>query len=170
MKIENELWDFAQDFYAQPNVSGALLALQDKYGCRINQLLFALWLASIKCHIKSIEVAGDNWGVAVINPLRAIRREVKALMQKSEQLESQLGACYKKLLSAEIATEQVELAYLHQAYLANSEPATKNISYTQLIIANLAFCKINSEGDECWEELEKLAVQYLALKVRVSDS
>jgi len=175
MKIENDLWDFALDFYAQPKVSEVLLVLQDEHGCRINQLLFALWLASINCRIKSLDAASERWAASITSELRVLRRAVKEQMQASSQLESTLRRCYKKLLSAELAAEQVELAHLHSKYLTCSELVCTNINYTQLVVDNLEFCKSESmqtqsvnQSDRYWRELETLALQYLALKVAVS--
>jgi len=175
MKIENDLWDFALDFYAQPKVSEVLLVLQDEQGCRINQLLFALWLASVNCRIKSLDAASERWAVSITSELRVLRRAVKEQMYASDQLESTLRSCYKKLLSAELAAEQVELAYLHAEYLTCSDPVCANIHYTQLVVDNLRFCKADRKpkhsvntDDKCWGDLEFLALQYLALKDAVS--
>src|ERR1700738_5469821 len=38
-----DLWRFSCAFYAQPGVSEALLALQDRAGLDVNLILFALW-------------------------------------------------------------------------------------------------------------------------------
>src|SRR6266446_6977864 len=38
-----DLWHFSCAFYAQPGVSEALLALQDRAGLDVNLILFALW-------------------------------------------------------------------------------------------------------------------------------
>lgn len=176
MKIENDLWDFALDFYAQPKVSEVLLVLQDEQGCRINQLLFALWLASINCRITRLDSASEHWAASITSPLRELRRDVKVQMQASEQLKSQLRNCYKKLLSAELAAEQVELAHLHCQYLTSSEPVFANIHYAQLVVVNLEFCKADSsrlhsvnESDKHWKELAEHAVQFLVRKAKVPE-
>ena len=37
------LWRFSLAFYARPSVAEALIALQDRGGCDVNLILFALW-------------------------------------------------------------------------------------------------------------------------------
>jgi len=175
MKIENDLWDFALDFYAQPKVSEVLLVLQDEHSCRINQLLFALWLASINRRIISLDSASERWAGSITRELRVLRRAVKGQMQASEQLESTLRTCYEKLLSAELAAEQVELAHLYSQYLTCSEPVFINTDYTQLVVENFNYCKAvrmhshtGNAGDKYWKELETRAVQYLTQRNGVS--
>jgi uncharacterized protein (TIGR02444 family) len=81
---ENALWRFALAFYAQPNVSAALLGLQDSAGCDINLILFALWLG-VSGRSRLTSEALDTadrlaWPIrsAVVEPLRALRRKLRS--------------------------------------------------------------------------------------------
>ena len=44
------LWRFSCAFYAQPGVSEALIALQDRAGLDVNLILFALWQGACGLH------------------------------------------------------------------------------------------------------------------------
>jgi len=168
MKIENELWDFAKAFYAQPEVSETLLVLQDEQACRINQILFSLWLASKNYRIKSLAIDDVNWAAQITQPLRDIRRRVKEYGESDALMKSNISDCYLKMLAAELASEQIELAFMHANYLSSSQLAPQNIDYTQLVYENLAFCRSNgirscavNETDVSWSRLEQLALQYI---------
>ena len=38
-------WSFSTEFYGRTGVAPACLVLQDRFGCDVNLLLFALWAA-----------------------------------------------------------------------------------------------------------------------------
>ena len=44
------LWRFSLAFYARPAVAEALIALQDRAGCDVNVILFALWRGLVHGH------------------------------------------------------------------------------------------------------------------------
>lgn len=172
MKIENELWEFAKDFYSNITVSEALLSLQNQYGHNVNQLIFAIWLAAEKYKLSQIctQNNGDRlWNIQVTSPLRDIRKYVKSQMLEAGQDSVQLTQCYKQLLAAELCAEQVELGKMYADYEQYSDPAPEQDS-ASLIAENLALCRLsntnidtaNTLNDELfWSALEKIAIEHI---------
>lgn len=77
-------WGFSTDLYARPGVETALLALQDEDGLDVSLLLFCFYVASrdraVDRELAAAMIAvGENWGMRVVAPLRAVRRELKRL-------------------------------------------------------------------------------------------
>ncbi|HEV2097374.1 MAG TPA: DUF2390 domain-containing protein, partial [Stellaceae bacterium] len=59
------LWGFALDFYALPDVPGALIELQDRARLDINLMLFALWHGlSGRGHLDAESLAAADKAVA----------------------------------------------------------------------------------------------------------
>ncbi|HYD99507.1 MAG TPA: TIGR02444 family protein [Alphaproteobacteria bacterium] len=77
------LWAFALRVYARPGVQPACLALQDGHGRDVLLLLWAAWLGGLGHRLTAAEAAGAEaalapWREAVVRPLRAVRRGLKA--------------------------------------------------------------------------------------------
>jgi uncharacterized protein (TIGR02444 family) len=78
------LWRFSLAFYVRPGVAEALIALQDRAGCDVNVILFALWRGLVHGHrlehaeLMAAEAAVASLRRAVIEPLRRMRRGLKA--------------------------------------------------------------------------------------------
>jgi uncharacterized protein (TIGR02444 family) len=78
------LWRFSLALYARPGVAEALIALQDRAGCDVNLILFALWRGLAHGHrLSQGELSAAEAAVApvrheVIEPLRRLRRGLKA--------------------------------------------------------------------------------------------
>ena len=76
------LWRFALDFYALPDVSGALIELQDRAGLDVNLILFALWHGlSGRGRLDAQQLAAADQAVGmfraeIIEPLRMLRRRL----------------------------------------------------------------------------------------------
>lgn len=78
------LWGFSLAFYARSGVSEALIALQDRVGCDVNLMLFALWLGvSGRSGLTSDGLAAADLIVRpitadIVEPLRTLRRKLKS--------------------------------------------------------------------------------------------
>ena len=92
-------WRFSLALYARPGVAAALLALQDRAGRNVNQILFALWLGAV--HGERLDSAGLAAAQAVIDPLdgeivaplRRLRRRLKGAAERDiEPLRRRVGA------------------------------------------------------------------------------
>ena len=85
------LWRFSVAFYARPGVAEALIALQDRAGCDVNLMLFALWLAfSGRGRLTKEELAtalriARPIRVDIVEPLRALRRRLKPYSDEDVQ-------------------------------------------------------------------------------------
>jgi uncharacterized protein (TIGR02444 family) len=77
-------WRFSLVFYAEPGVAPALIALQDRAGCDVNIVLFALWLGVAKgraldaAGLAAAEAAAAPVREAVVGELRALRRRLRS--------------------------------------------------------------------------------------------
>src|SRR6516162_9111146 len=78
------LWRFSVAFYARPGVSEALIALQDRAGCDVNLMLFALWLGvSGRGRLTKKELAtaariARPIAADIVGPLRGLRRKLRS--------------------------------------------------------------------------------------------
>ena len=75
-------WRFSLQFYRQPAVADACIALQEEAGVDVNLLMFLLWQAGKGRKFAAPEVAGldariRDWREATVIPLRAVRRDLK---------------------------------------------------------------------------------------------
>ncbi len=78
----SDFWDFSTRVYAQPGVAAACLRLQDRHGVDVNMLLFALWAAARgvvldPTTLVRAQAVVTDWQTEVVQPLRAVRRELK---------------------------------------------------------------------------------------------
>ncbi len=77
------LWRFSLAFYARPGVARALIALQDRAGCDVNLMLFALWLGvARRRRLNPAELADAEAAIAllrdqVVAVLRGLRRRLR---------------------------------------------------------------------------------------------
>jgi uncharacterized protein (TIGR02444 family) len=79
---DSAFWRFSLRFYALPGVAPACLALQDEAKADVNLLLFLLFLADGGRAVTRDEIAGLDasiapWRADVVEPLRAVRRQLK---------------------------------------------------------------------------------------------
>jgi uncharacterized protein (TIGR02444 family) len=75
------LWDFAVSRYARGDVAAACLALQDDHGQCAPLLLWRLWAIDrpVGSEVLAAAVgAARSWDAAVVAPLRAVRRRLRA--------------------------------------------------------------------------------------------
>jgi uncharacterized protein (TIGR02444 family) len=100
------LWRFSLALNARPGVAAALLRLQDRAGCDVNLILFALWLGATRAG--TLDAAGQVAAAAVIaplnaaivHPLRQRRRELKGALYSDFQ------ALRRRILDLELAAER----------------------------------------------------------------
>ncbi len=113
MSDGNPLWEFSLEFYAQPGVASACLALQDRCGVDVNVLLLMCWCGLQGVCIDSASLARllsepqlVRWRRWVIEPLRRGRR---GLSRRDMML---LRLLRRALAAVELAAERVEQAFL----------------------------------------------------------
>lgn len=79
---ESAFWQFSLRYYRRPEVPALCIALQDHHGVDVNLLFFILFLS---IHGRQITVADvrradaciSGWRQRVVQPLRALRRDLK---------------------------------------------------------------------------------------------
>lgn len=130
MNLENELWHYALKLYADKDVESGCLQLQDA-GLSINRVIYCIWLGLQGRQLDlSATHDADTWQSTVTHPMRSLRYQVRERKQGADVYES----CYSAMRQAELACEQLELAFLHDA-AANMIPATPG---SALVVENLA--------------------------------
>jgi uncharacterized protein (TIGR02444 family) len=77
----DRFWEFSLAFYHRAPVAAACLSLQDRRGADVNILLLCCWLATLEMKIghpglRAADDAVARWRLAVLEPLRAVRRRV----------------------------------------------------------------------------------------------
>lgn len=117
-----EFWDYSLAVYRRPGVSEALIRLQDAHGADANLMLWCCWFAvsgrgtpDAAALAAAAELVAP-WRRRVIEPLRAVRRDMKVGIAGApvEEAESLRG----EILRLEIEAERIE-----QAMLAARAPA-----------------------------------------------
>jgi uncharacterized protein (TIGR02444 family) len=81
-KSASPFWRFSLQFYRQPGVAEACIALQEDSGADVNLLLFLLWHAAQRRRVAAADIAALEqkiapWREASVIPLRAVRRALK---------------------------------------------------------------------------------------------
>jgi uncharacterized protein (TIGR02444 family) len=75
----SDIWEWARAAYARPGVADLCLNFQDSYGQNVCLLLWAMWARADEGVMLAEAVAlTSEWEGAVIHPLRAARRALKA--------------------------------------------------------------------------------------------
>ena len=101
------LWRFSCAFYAQPGVSEALIALQDRASLDVNLVLFALWQGACRLHrlsqaeLMAAEVSARPIREAIVLPLRALRRKLRS------DRDADIQRLRERIKTLEIAAEKV---------------------------------------------------------------
>jgi uncharacterized protein (TIGR02444 family) len=115
----NAFWDYALRLYRREGVEAACLDLQERHGLDVNVVLFCCWLASrgIEAEpgwLKAVIAAVNPWHADIVQPLRAVRRRLKAQLAEPQpgnvaarwpELTAELR---QRLLGLEIDGERLE--------------------------------------------------------------
>ena len=122
------LWRFSLAFYARPGVSEALIALQDRAGCDVNLMLFALWRGVCgRSRLTKEELAiavrmARPIGADIVEPLRALRRRL------SSDLDADVQRLREGIKTLELAAEKViqhRLDRTARPAFGDTDPATR---------------------------------------------
>jgi uncharacterized protein (TIGR02444 family) len=136
---DEALWCFSLAFYERPDISEALIALQDRAGCDVNLMLYALWLGiSLGCRLTREKLASADriarpFRIDIVEPLRALRRKLRAEPDADVQ-------CLREGIKAlEIAAEKVIQVRLCRSARSASSSAAGPAPRDAAAQANLAF-------------------------------
>ena len=102
--------------YREQGVAAACLALQDRIGLDVNQLLYAAWLArNNQClagsHLEALDAAVSEWRESVVRPLRELRRQLQGYAPAAAVREDLKGL----ELKAEQAQQDMMYAFYQQS-------------------------------------------------------
>src|SRR6266481_6661961 len=125
----DDLWHFSCAFYAQPGVSEALLALQDRAGLDVNLILFALWRGACglgrlsRAEVMAAERCAGPIRAAIVLPLRALRRKLRS------DRDADIQRLRERIKTLEIAAERIiqrRLARLAGTLASDTAPDRKS--------------------------------------------
>ncbi|MBK3441118.1 MULTISPECIES: TIGR02444 family protein [Pseudomonas] len=107
-----DLWSFALSTYARPGVEAACLRLQEQ-GADVCLLLCGAWLeqrgvAYKPERIQALQQIAHPWRVQVVEPLRQMRVQWRALAQQ----DAQLASLREQVKTLELEAERTLLARL----------------------------------------------------------
>lgn len=149
------LWRFALTVYQKPGVSDACLLLQDRYGCNVTLLLFAVWAGAEQGVVLTADemaaAAGTvgAWHGEVVEPLRAVRRRLK--LGPPPAPDKATGKLRARLQAIEIDAERIELETL-----AGFLPDRRDEPGIVAITANLALAAPLAGDPESSESLRTI--------------
>ena len=107
-----DLWSFALSTYARPGVEAACLRLQEQ-GADVCLLLCGAWLeqrgvAYKPERVQALQQIAQPWRVQVVEPLRQMRVQWRALAQQ----DTQLASLREQIKTLELEAERTLLARL----------------------------------------------------------
>jgi uncharacterized protein (TIGR02444 family) len=149
-------WRFSLALYARPGVAEALIALQDRAGCDVNLVLFALWAGAVHgirldpAALGAAEGAIGGLRRDIVEPLRALRRRLKA------DREADIQDLRRKILVLELAAERRVQQRLSQG--VGSVPGANRLAAAE---ANLALY-LAAEAQSSEADLLRAALAALA--------
>jgi uncharacterized protein (TIGR02444 family) len=117
LNCDNPFWKFSLAVYAAPSVAAECLVLQRALDIDVNILLFCAWLGSAKKILNEedfamIDARVRSWQATVVQPLRTVRQEIKAMAAIENEAVQQMR---KQIADVELRAEQVEQAMLFEA-------------------------------------------------------
>lgn len=119
-------WQFSLRFYGIPEVQEDCLHLQDEAGLNVNLILWCCWQAAqgrklTEAQARAAAARIADWSNSVTQPLRALRRQVKAgLAGFAPEMRERL---HERLKAAELEAERVEQTLLCGNETAGTETA-----------------------------------------------
>jgi uncharacterized protein (TIGR02444 family) len=121
-KAETPFWRFSLQFYRQPGVADACIALQDGSGVDVNLLLFILWSASggrqmSADDVKKLDDRVRDWRNLTIIPIRDARRKLKGTRTLIEQGKQE--AFRSRIKAVELEAERLQQEALYALTLSD---------------------------------------------------
>ncbi len=133
-------WKFSLRFYQQPAVAPLCIALQDQRGVDVNFLFFILYLAlNGRClstdEVRRIDATLRDWRLRIVQPLRAIRRELKIGIAPVATADS--AALRSAIQRDELLAERLQQEALEREFPLSSigSAATLPVAATANIVA-----------------------------------
>ena len=156
-------WRFSLQFYRQPGVADACIALQEEAGVDVNLLLFLLWQATHKRELSAADIAAlerriGPWREATVIPLRSVRR---ALKSPPDLVEAATAEAFRtRIKAAELEAERLKQEAMHE--LAREKPSGQEASS----VAAAARANIAAYRATCGAAFSEPAVETLLAALR----
>lgn len=136
-QFHRPLWEFSLALYDQPGVAETCLRLQNEEGVDVNILLWCAWLgdSGYLLNQQSLEKGQaviDRWTRQYINPLRALRVQMKADYGVDDTAIERLRTTIKQ---AELSAERQALYWLEQ--YAQTSPLTSATDISEAVSSNI---------------------------------
>lgn len=137
-QMDNPFWRFSLALYRRPGVAAACIDLQDRRALDVNLLLFALWrgMAGERLtapRLQQLDQLMADWRDRSVRPLRAIRRDLKPLLEALGAHRPAGEALRAEIAAAELRAEQIEQALLFD----QAGPDAPEAARIALALANL---------------------------------
>jgi uncharacterized protein (TIGR02444 family) len=149
LQCDNPFWRFSLAVYAAPGVAPECLALQDTRGIDVNMLLFCAWLGSLRVvltgeDLAAVEATVRSWREQVVQPLRGVRRDIKA---RPDAVQVDIAALRKDVAALELRAEQIEQAMLY-AMAAHLNAPAATMTVAEAIRRNVSLLLAGGDGTE----------------------
>ena len=120
---DSAFWRFSLRFYRRPEVPPLCLALQDQHDADVNLLFFILFLATNRRQlsvddVRAIDASIRDWRERVVQPLRAVRRDLKTGIKP---IDAQVAEALRSAIKRdELQAERLQQEALEQNFLIAS--------------------------------------------------
>jgi uncharacterized protein (TIGR02444 family) len=160
------LWRFSLQFYRQPGVAEACIALQEESSVDVNLLMFLLWNAT-RCRkfspdqVDWIESKVSAWRESAVVPLRSVRRALKVptLLVPAPAAE----AFRTKIKAAELEAERLQQEAMYDLE-PHVPPGEEVSSSADAASANIAAYATMLEAQFSKSAVDTILTAFAALK------
>ncbi|WP_444996574.1 TIGR02444 family protein [Aliikangiella sp. IMCC44359] len=155
-------WRTSSDFYSNPEVNSALLALQNEQNKNINQMLFALWVStyfqisleeSYTAQISNEEKRAQSWA----SNIRSLRFEME--QEKKDGGTGEFSQLRDVILETELKMEQIHqqrlVANLLKWIEVNQPAQPMQTDLEELLLFNLAALCGSSANNSDYQKLSR---------------
>jgi uncharacterized protein (TIGR02444 family) len=159
-------WRFSLQFYRQPGVAEACIALQEESGVDVNLLMFLLWHAAqlrqfSPSEVDWIESKICAWRESAVVPLRAVRRALKVSTLLVPAVTAEAFRTKVKAIELEAERLQQEAMYVLEPHVPPGEEAP---SSTDAARANIAAYETMLEMQFPKSAVDSVLTAFAALK------
>jgi uncharacterized protein (TIGR02444 family) len=159
-------WRFSLQFYRQPGVAEACIALQEDSGVDVNLLMFLLWHAAQRRQFAPSEVEWIEskicvWRESAVVPLRTVRRALKVSTLLVPAPTAEAFRTRVKGLELEAERLQQEAMYALEPHVPPGEEASSSADAAR---ANIAAYETMLEVQFAKSTVDALLAAFVALK------
>lgn len=140
MKLDNQLWHFAVDFYGRPGVSEACLTMQNEAKLDVANLIAVIYAdIALQQPLSATEIGQlcdltSTWHISVVLPLREVRTSLK---DPTAGFPSEKEALRERVKANELKAEQLQLRMVEEWLDARVPQSGLQLSDAQLTLLRL---------------------------------